>query len=98
MKPSLVESSIRHTLARTLQECHRFKLNHYNVLFNVSLFVVFCILLSLLLVVKYRGKLTENEKQEKENLKKEYILSRIQNFQDANKQISQSLISGLPSW
>jgi hypothetical protein len=97
-KPMLIEANIKHTLANTLHHCHMFKLQHYNFLFNIGILILFFIILSLILLVKYRGKPTEKERLEKEYRKKEYILSRIQNFQESRNKLSQTLITGLPSW
>jgi len=51
-----------------------------------------------LLVYKYKGKLTQQEIQEKEMQKKQYILSKIRNFQDDKIRAQQELITGLPHW
>ena len=36
--------------------------------------------------------------EEKETIKKQYILSKIRNFQDAKIRAQQELITGLPHW
>ena len=41
---------------------------------------------------------TENDKLEEELQKKQYILSKIRNFQDAKIRAQQELITGLPHW
>ena len=97
-KPSLTEYNIKYTLSSALKECHHFKMQHYNFLFNLGIVCTLGVLIALTLLVKYRGKPTEEEKSEKEHKKKEYILSRIQNFQDARNKLSQRLITGLPSF
>lgn len=96
--PLLIESNIKHTLSYTLNQCHNFKMQHYNFLFNIGCAMCLFILLAFVLLVKYRGKPTETEKREKEYKKKEYILSRIQNFQEAKQKLSQTLLTGLPTW
>lgn len=97
-KPSLTDFKTKYSLATALTECHRFKMQHYNFLFNLAIVVVLVLSLCFILLVKYRGKPTEDEKAEKEYKKKEYILSRIQHFQDARTKMSQGLITGLPSF
>jgi hypothetical protein len=97
-KPSLTEFNTKYSLATALVECHRFKMQHYNFLFNLGIVVVLLFALLFVLLVKYRGKPTEEEKIEREHKKKEYILSRIQHFQDARTKMSQGLITGLPSF
>ena len=96
--PSLVEPGIKTFAVRTLKECHNFKMKHYNMVFNIGLGIGFVVVLALLLFVKYKGKLSPEEKKRNDNKKKEYILSKIQNFKDAEEKIHQTLITGLPSW
>ena len=52
----------------------------------------------IILVIKYRGKPTQQEKREKSKKTKEYILSKIKIMQDVKRQNSQDLITNLPKW
>lgn len=97
-KPLLIEPGVKYFLNETLKQCHVFKENHRNMLFNVGLFVAFFIVLGILLLVKYKGKPTQAELEQKELEKKQYILSKIRNFQDAKRREQQELITGLPHW
>lgn len=98
LKPTLVEGSIKYTLVTALAECHRYKLQHYNFLFNLAIVCFLVFIIALVLLIKYRGKPSKEEIAAKEYKKKEYILSRIQNFQDAAVKKSQGLLTGLPNW
>lgn len=60
--------------------------------------VLFLTILGILLLYKYKGKLTPEEIEQKETIKKQYILSKIKNFQDAKIRAQQELITGLPHW
>jgi len=62
------------------------------------LLVSFFIILGILLLYKYKGKLTLEEIEQRDLLKKQYILSKIKNFQDAKIKAQQELITGLPHW
>jgi hypothetical protein len=62
------------------------------------LLVLFFLILGILLLYKYKGKLTPEEIEQKESIKKQYILSKIRNFQDAKLRAQQELITGLPHW
>jgi hypothetical protein len=75
-----------------------FKEKHNNMIFNIGLLIGFLIILGILLLYKYKGKLTMEEIQQKELEKKQYILSKIRNFQDAKRRAQQELITGLPHW
>jgi hypothetical protein len=59
---------------------------------------LFFIVLGILLIYKYKGKLTPEEIEQNETLKKHYILSKIKNYQDYKIKAQQKLITGLPHW
>jgi len=62
------------------------------------MFLLFMAILGILLFYKYKGKLTPKERHEKDNQKRQYILSKISNYQTAKKREQQELITGLPHW
>ena len=97
-KPMLTEPGVKYFLNETLKQCHQFKEKHNNMLYNIGLLFGFFILLGILLLYKYKGKLTPEEIKEKEIEKKKYILSKIRNYQDAKVKAQQELITGLPHW
>ena len=97
-KPMLTEPGVTYFLNATLKQCHIFKEKHQNMIFNIGLLVGFFIILGILLLYKYKGKLTPEEIEEKEVEKKQYILSKIRNYQDAKIRSQQELITGLPHW
>jgi hypothetical protein len=97
-KPQLIEPGIKTFLRYSLKKCHEFKMNYYNTIANLVIFVVFCFFVTLLLYVKYKGKPTPEELQEKDRQKKYYILEKIKNYQDAKRIAHQELITGLPAF
>jgi hypothetical protein len=97
-KPMLTEPGVKYFLNETLKQCHKIKEKYNNMLFNIGLLIGFFIILGILLLYKYKGKLTPEEIEEKELEKKRYILSKIRNFQDAKIRAQQELITGLPHW
>lgn len=97
-KPMLTEPGVKYFLNETLKQCHAFREKYNNMMFNIGLFIGFFIILGILLVYKYKGKLTEQEIKENELQKKKYILSKIKNYQDAKLRAQQELITGLPHW
>jgi membrane protein insertase Oxa1/YidC/SpoIIIJ len=97
-KPRLVESGVKYFLNETLKQCHKFKQNLHNWMFNIGLFILFSFILVIILIYKYKGKLSPIEKQKKDREKQQYILSKIQKFQEAKKKAHQELITGLPNW
>ena len=97
-KPMLTEPGVKYFLNQTLKQCHEIKDKYYNFLFNLSLFLFFFIILGGLLLYKYKGRLTDSEKAEKDRIKEQYLLAKLRNLQEAKKRESQQLITGLPAW
>ena len=97
-KPALIEPGVKYFLHQTLKQCHiaRDKFNNY--VFNIGLFIFFLIILGVILFYKYKGRLTPIEIERKNKEKQQYILSKIQNFQQAKRIAHQELITGLPEW
>jgi len=97
-KPLLIEPGVKYFLNETLKQCKDFKEKYYNTLFNISLGVFLLILVTIILLYKYKGKLTPSEKEAKNREKQQYILTKIKNYQDAKLISQQNLITGLPAW
>jgi hypothetical protein len=97
-KPFLIEPGVKSFLNETLKQCHSYKTKYYNIIINIGLFLFFVILLSAILLYKYKGRLTPMEKEKKNRDKQEYILNTVKKFQEAKKIAHQELITGLPNW
>ncbi len=97
-KPMLTEPGVKYFINETLKQCHHIKEKYHNAIFNIIFLVVFLLITALLLLYKYKGKLTPEEIRERELQKKQYILSKIRNYQDAKIKAQQELITGLPHW
>ena len=97
-KPVLTEPGVKYFLSQTLKQCHIIKNNFHNTVFNVGLFIAFLLILGLILLYKYKGRLTDVEKHKKNQEKQQYVLSKIKNLQEAKRRAHQELITGLPNW
>jgi len=97
-KPILIEPGVKYFLNETLKQCHVIKNKFHNTIFNIGLLIAFLIVLGLILLYKYKGKLTPVEIERKNKEKQQYILSKIKNFQEAKRKAHQELITGLPHW
>ena len=97
-KPKLTESGVKYFLHQTLKQCHIARDNFHNMVFNIGLLIAFFIILGLILLYKYKGKLSPVEIAQKNKEKQQYILSKIKNFQEAKRVAHQELITGLPNW
>ena len=69
-KPTLIEPGVKSFFSGVLKGCNQIRSNHYNTLFNVSMFAVFVFLLCSILYFKYKGKLTPEEKERKREQEK----------------------------
>jgi len=97
-KPALTEPGVKYFLNQTLKQCHIIRDKFHNSIFNIGLFIAFMIVLGLILLYKYKGRLTPVEIAKKNKEKQQYILSKIQNFQESKRRAHQELITGLPMW
>jgi hypothetical protein len=97
-KPTLIEPGVKYFLHQTLKQCHIVREKFQNTIFNIGLFIGFLIILGLILLYKYKGKLTPVEIERKTKEKQQYILSKVQKFQQAKRKAHQELITGLPAW
>ena len=97
-KPALTEPGVKYFLHQTLKQCHAVRDNFHNTVFNIGLLIAFLLILGLVLLYKYKGKLTPAEIQRKNKEKQEYILSKVQKFQQAKRIAHQEIITGLPEW
>lgn len=95
-KPSLVEPGMQFFMKQTLYQCKKLKESYYNVIFNVGTFIILLIIIGSILLYKYKGKLTPLEKEKKNRVKEQYILSKIKNYQQEKKQNSMDMITNLP--
>jgi hypothetical protein len=97
-KPMLTEPGVKYFLSSTLKQCNEFRNKYNNVLMNIGLLIAFLIVLGLILLYKYKGRLTPTEKARQDREKQEYILKRIKQLQETKRRAHQELITGLPNW
>ena len=64
--PKLVESGTKYFFTKTLENCHNKKMTYYNNLYNIILLSLFVVVVFLTLRYKYKGKLTPEQKKEKQ--------------------------------
>jgi len=97
-RPHLTEPGVTYFLHQTLKQCHIVREKFHNLIFNVGMFIAFLLVLGLILLYKYKGKLSPIELEKNKKEKQQYILSKIQKFQQAKRIAHQELITGLPKW
>lgn len=81
MYPHLVEKNILYVMKDQLIECNKIKFYRNNLIFNGALFILLSSIITIILYIKYKGKQDTKKMLEKENKKKNYILSKLQFYQ-----------------
>jgi hypothetical protein len=81
MHPHLVEKNIMFVMKDQLAECNKKKFYKNSITFNIILFILLFSVISIILYIKYNGKQNKKKMLEKENKKKNYILSKLQFYQ-----------------
>jgi len=81
MHPHLVEKNIMFVMKDQLVECNKKKFYKNSITFNSILFILLISVISIILYIKYNGKQNKKKMLEKENKKKDYILSKLQFYQ-----------------
>jgi len=97
-KPTLTEPGVKYFLNHALKQSHIIREKFHNNIFNIGMLILFLIILGVILIYKYKGKLTHVEIAQKNKEKQQYILERIKKFQIAKQKAHQELITGLPQW
>ena len=101
-KPKLVQNSTKFFFNSILKECNKLKESNFNLGYNISMFVLFILILGSILFYKYKGNKTKEETYQ-ENLKnKQYIMSKLvyynkQNLEN-NQRIKNNMITNLPDY
>ena len=94
--PRLIEPGVKSFINSTLKDCRRLKDNYETIIFNISMFCIFILVVGGFLLYHYRGKLTPAEIEIKNRKKQEYIISKLQQMAHLRK--NQGLITTLPQW
>ena len=97
-KPKLIENGAHYFFNEVLKQCHVVKMTYYNQMYNLGLLLLFIFILCTFLIYRYKGKLSDQEIEEKEKDKQIYILSKIKNYQSSRQRIKNEMITGLPEW
>ena len=92
----LVEPGVKYFLHQSLKQCHEIKNKYYNLYYNIAGFVIIILFLSILLWVKYKGKLTPVEKELKNQRDKQYILEKLSSLPNPKRE--GRMITDLPKW
>ena len=95
-KPGLTEPGVRYFLKEILKKCRKKKYSLYSKLLNISLLLLFIMLLCGLLYYKYKGKLSETEKKARQKKEEIYIIEKIKTIKPKYTQNQNLIITDLP--
>ena len=101
-KPNLVQNTTKYFFNNVLKECHKIKESNYNLFYNISMFIIFILILGIILFYKYKGNKTKEEKYQETLKDKQYIMSKLvyynrQNLEN-NQCIKNNMITNLPDY
>lgn len=100
-KPKLIEPGVKYFIGGTLKECRKFKDKYYSFIFNICVSILVVIFFSVIFIFRYKGKLTTDETNKKNIEKQEYIISKLQQLSNYNKNLNKNnnnMITDLPLW
>ena len=97
-KPNLIEPGMKYFIKSSLKNCNDYRNNYKNYIINIILLLIFLVILGILLLIRFKGKLTPIEKENKMNQQKKYILSKIKQLQDVKRIKNQELVTNLPKF
>ena len=76
-KPKLVENNVKYFLKSVLNKCNKNKIIIYNKYYNICMFLLFTLILSSILYVKYNSVNNLQLKAQKKIKDQEYIYSKL---------------------
>ena len=97
-KPSLIEPNVKYFMNGSLKHCKKIQNEYWCYAFNVGSLLFFVFVIFLLLFFRYKGRMTKEDKEQRETDKKHYILSTIKKYQTMKQHSKNDLITGLPEW
>lgn len=85
-RPILVEKNIKYILSNHLNKISIEEDKKKTLFLNIGILVIIVFIVSFTLYIKYKGKQDMNTLKQKEQKKKEYILSRLRKYQNMIEQ------------
>jgi hypothetical protein len=79
--PLLVEPTIKSIMNLQLNNCKKDKFSKNSMILNGFLFFIFSVIITVILFIQYKGKQNIEDKINRDNKKRNYILSKLQVLQ-----------------
>jgi len=83
--PYLIEPGVKYFLKETLKNCNNMKMKYYNNVVNIMLLIFLVAVITIILMYKYKGNISYEEKNMKEHNKQVYVLEQIKKYQSMKK-------------
>jgi hypothetical protein len=98
MNPTLIEPGVKYYLSKQFDTYKLFKEKHTSIIVNLSLLLFLFVIIFGFIYISYKGKPNKKELDLKNEKKKQYILSKINNFQKIKNQFNYNTntITNLP--
>ena len=81
MYPTLVEPTIRIIMTEQLNKCNKTKFEHNTLVFNLVTGLLLISIISIILYITYKGKQDFRSIREREDKKRNFILSKVNFYQ-----------------
>jgi hypothetical protein len=95
LPPRLVDPYSVNYMMNTLQQCHSTRTNLYYHILNISVLVVFVLIVGTTLYYCSKDKLSDYEKKQKLLKDQQFIMSKIRFFQSENKEANDAKYSSI---
>jgi hypothetical protein len=98
-KPTLTEPGVKYFLGSTLKECRLVQQKRYTLFFNIGMTALLLAIFGGFLYYRYKGKLTPAQMAQKNQRKKEYLFTKLQQLALVRKNMQPvGSITALPEW
>ena len=95
-EPKLTEPGINYYLKETLKECKKVKKKINARYVNICAFIIFVLVLTSILMYRYKGRISKEEQENNSRKKKEYIIQKLQRY--AAIRNDNNMITNLPTF
>ena len=96
IKPELTEIETKYYIRNSLKDVRKFKNKYITIFINLFLLLLFITFIGGLLLYKYKGKPTQEEKLLKQRQQKLYLFQKLQQYSHDKQKQQQQLITNLP--
>ena len=95
-QPNLVDAKVKGFLGGALKYSHKIKQGYINLAYNITLGAIFLIICSGFLIFKYKGKMTNVEKEIKKRKEYQHVLVQLKKIENDKLYEGKSLLTNLP--